>query len=28
MDKKGRPDTKKASDHFPILLTLRGDNNE
>lgn len=28
MDKKGRPDTKNASDHFPILLTLRGDANE
>lgn len=28
MDGNGRPDSKKASDHFPILLTLREDTDE
>ncbi len=28
MDRRGRPDKKNASDHFPILLTLNEDNYE
>ncbi len=28
MDDNGRPDSKNASDHFPILVTLRGENDE
>lgn len=27
-DAKGRPDSKKSSDHLPILVRLRGDDNE
>ena len=28
IDARGRPDSKKASDHLPILVSLRGDNDE
>jgi len=28
MDKKGRPDSNNASDHFPILVDFSGENNE